>query len=300
MAWFVGNTAWLRRELHHASDVSAGERLKLAAEVEQRFALVGGLAEGFVQGGDEAVGKLGLLADGGRVLTAQQQADEGERLAGHILDVDFGFGVVGTVLKDRDGGQSLFDVAFDVGEVVDHGARSPQGLCLPGMFHVKRPGREREWNADSLYGYGLRLLTYRARSEREVRQRFQQRGAAPDLADAVVERLRHGGLIDDEAFAEAWVDSRRRAAPRGDRLLKQELARKGVARATIDAALGGDADAQALARQAAAKKARALASEPEPVFVRRLTDFLLRRGFEYETVAGVVRELAAEREQASG
>lgn len=165
------------------------------------------------------------------------------------------------------------------------------------MFHVKRrpAERERDWTPDSLYAYGLRLLTFRARSEREIRQRFQLRGADPELVDATVERLREGGLVDDQAFAQTWVESRRRASPRGNRLLQHELARKGVARPAIEVALSDEVDASALARAAAAKKARSLAAEPGLAFVRKLTDFLLRRGFDYGVAGSVVRELASQR-----
>jgi regulatory protein len=168
------------------------------------------------------------------------------------------------------------------------------------MFHVKRrpADRQAEWTAEALYAYGLRLLTFRARSERELRQRFQQRGAQPELIDGTIAHLRSGGLIDDRAFAQQWVESRRRSAPRGDRLLQQELARKGVPSEAIDQALSGSVDELALARTAAAKKARALAAEPEPAFVRKLTAFLLRRGFDYEVAGVVVRELSAGREAA--
>jgi regulatory protein len=167
------------------------------------------------------------------------------------------------------------------------------------MFHVKRAERQREWDTDSLYAYGLRLLTYRPRSEREVRQRFAQRGATAELADDAVERLRDAGLIDDTAFAQAWVDSRRRASPRGDRLLRQELAGKGVARQVITETLeSGETDALRLAQAAAAKKARTLSGQPEPDFSRKLTDFLLRRGFDYEIVSAVVRRFSGDVAQA--
>jgi len=164
------------------------------------------------------------------------------------------------------------------------------------MFHVKRrpERRQREWDAESLYAYGLRLLSYRARAEREVRQRFQLRGAPPELVDAAIERLRGAGFVDDEAFARQWVDSRRRASPRGDRLLQHELAAKGVSQDIVETTLG-DGDAASLARAAAVKKARSLATEPEPVFTRRLTDFLLRRGFAYDLAREVVAELVSER-----
>ena len=161
------------------------------------------------------------------------------------------------------------------------------------MFHVKRGERQREWDADSLYVYGLRLLTYRPRSEREVRQRFGQRGAPAELVDGVVERLRAAGLVDDAAFAQTWVESRRRASPRGDRLLRSELFGKGIARDVVAETMeGAEADPLALAHAAAAKKARTLAGQPEPAFRRKLMDFLLRRGFDYEVAGRVVRELA--------
>jgi regulatory protein len=159
------------------------------------------------------------------------------------------------------------------------------------MFHVKHAvPRHREWDADSLYAYGLRLLSYRARSEREIRDRFKQRSAEPELIDSTITRLRSAGFVDDEAFAQAWVDSRRRASPRGDRLLRQELAAKGVARPSVDSVLQEEVDALQLARLAATKKARLLASEPEPAFVRKLTEFLLRRGFDFDVARQVVRE----------
>jgi regulatory protein len=161
------------------------------------------------------------------------------------------------------------------------------------MFHVKH--RQRVWTAESLHAYALRLLSYRARSREELLWRFRDRGAPEQLAQEALQRLADAGLVDDEAFARRWVESRRRASPRGDRLLRSELARKGLPRRTIDEAMSSAEDQRASALAAAQKKARALTKETEQVFGRRLTDFLLRRGFEYETVASVVREVAAAR-----
>lgn len=170
-----------------------------------------------------------------------------------------------------------------------------QPVCR-ATFHVKhRPAeQQRDWDCDRLYAYGLRLLALRARSEQEVRQRFQQRAADADAVDAAIERLRAVGLVDDEVFAEAWVDSRRRASPRGDRLLRYELARKGIAPGIVAGAVS-DVDAPSLARAAAVRKARSLAGEPEASFTRKLTEFLLRRGFDYDTTGQAVREQVSER-----
>ena len=82
-----------------------------------------------------------------------------------------------------------------------------------------------------------RFLEPRARSVAEVRRRLTGAGYRADLVDGVIERLLEFGMLDDEAFARAWVESRDRARPRGERAIRQELGLKGVDRTTIDLVL---------------------------------------------------------------
>ena len=82
-----------------------------------------------------------------------------------------------------------------------------------------------------------RFLEVRARSVAEVRRRLTSTGYQPDLVEGAVERLLDLGLLDDEAFARAWVESRDRARPRGERAIRQELGLKGVDRITVDLVL---------------------------------------------------------------
>jgi regulatory protein len=84
---------------------------------------------------------------------------------------------------------------------------------------------------------GLRFLEVRSRSTQETRRRLLTAGYRPELVEGAVERLLELGLLDDEAFARAWVASRDRAHPRGERALRAELLRKGIERALVDAAL---------------------------------------------------------------
>ncbi len=136
----------------------------------------------------------------------------------------------------------------------------------------------------------LRLLSYRPRSEAEMRQRLARRGVPHPIVDETVARLRDLGLVDDEAFAGAWVESRDRSSPRGRRLLASELSARGVARQTVRRSLAGLDEGDA-AYRAAGRRARSLAALPYADFRRRLGDFLLRRGFGYETVASTVARL---------
>lgn len=79
----------------------------------------------------------------------------------------------------------------------------------------------------------LRFLEARHRSVAEVRRRLAQAGYREELVTAAIERLGVLGVLDDEAFAAQWVESRDRARPRGERALRQELRQKGVDTATI-------------------------------------------------------------------
>jgi regulatory protein len=79
-----------------------------------------------------------------------------------------------------------------------------------------------------------RFLEARSRSVAEVRRRLTGAGYRAELVEGAIERLTELGMLDDEAFARAWVESRDRARPRGERAIREELRLKGVDRASID------------------------------------------------------------------
>jgi regulatory protein len=136
----------------------------------------------------------------------------------------------------------------------------------------------------------LRLLSYRPRSEAEIRTRLQRAGLPEDAAEETVERLRGAGLIDDESFARDWVDGRQGHSPRGRRLLASELRSRGIDRRILEGAVAGVDDFES-AYRAAERRAAGLKSLPYQQFRQRLSGFLLRRGFDYETVRKTVARL---------
>ena len=77
-------------------------------------------------------------------------------------------------------------------------------------------------------GRALNLISYRQRTESELRRRLSEK-AEPDVVDAAVERLKEQGLIDDAKYATEWSDSRARRSPRSSRMIVRELVNKGVA-----------------------------------------------------------------------
>jgi regulatory protein len=146
-----------------------------------------------------------------------------------------------------------------------------------------------------------RFLEARSRSVAEVRRRLTRAGYRADLIEGAIERLGDLGMLDDEAFGRAWVESRDRVRPRGEIALRRELALKGVDRSIVDGLLeerreaadpeAGSTDLVA-ARRLLAKGARALARVADPRQRRqRAYALLARNGFDPETCRDASREL---------
>jgi len=103
----------------------------------------------------------------------------------------------------------------------------------------------------------IHYLSYRPRSESELRERLRQRGFDGDTQEAVITRLKEQGLVDDMAFAQFWKDNRESFSPRSQWLTKLELRRKGVANDIIDQVVDA-IDNDASAYRAALGKAPSL------------------------------------------
>ena len=139
----------------------------------------------------------------------------------------------------------------------------------------------------------LNYLSFRPRSREEVRRYLQRKETPPDLINPVLERLDQLELINDQAFAEFWIESRARFNPKGAQAIKNELRQKGVTREVVDEKVDDEQDEER-ARQAARKKAQSLTGQSGmdfKTFRLRLGAFLQRRGFSYEIATRTVREL---------
>lgn len=118
-----------------------------------------------------------------------------------------------------------------------------------GRGHRPRPTvaqrRERRAAVDDpalVLAAAARYLEVRSRSIAETRRHLVEAGYRPNLVSGAVDRLLDLGLLDDEAFARAWVSSRDRARPRGERALRRELVLKGIADETIRSVLAARHD----------------------------------------------------------
>ena len=150
----------------------------------------------------------------------------------------------------------------------------------------------------------LNGIASRARTAKEVSDALARKGFAEAIIQDTVADLERLGLIDDDAYARAFVQGRFSARGYGPARLRQDLQRKGVARAAIEAALDELTEAEDLgdaAREQAAKKWRALASEEDLRKRKKKTmDFLGRRGFGVDSARSAVDAVAAEDEEETG
>jgi regulatory protein len=138
----------------------------------------------------------------------------------------------------------------------------------------------------------LRLLTSRPRTRTELADAMRRHGVPDETAAAVLARFTDAGLIDDAAFARAWVESRHHNRGLARRALSAELKRRGVDGEDIDAAVSAldPADELATARKLVAKGMRASRGKPLPTRIRRLIGLLARKGYPPTVAYRIVRE----------
>ena len=143
----------------------------------------------------------------------------------------------------------------------------------------------------------LRQLAVRPRTRAELATALAKRGIDDEVSSAVLDRYADVGLIDDAAFAKAWVTSRHHGRGLARRALASELRRRGVEAELVDEALDTlDSDTEAAtARALAERKLRSMGSAPPEAVFRRLVAMLARKGYPAGIAFGAVKDALAAR-----
>jgi regulatory protein len=142
---------------------------------------------------------------------------------------------------------------------------------------------------------GLDLLDASPKTRAQLADAMRRRGVPDDAATEVLDRFGEVGLIDDAAFADAWVTSRQAGRGLAPRALANELRERGISQELIADALGrvDSDDIESAARDLVTRRARSSAGLPTQVRMRRLVAMLNRKGYSGELAVRVVREVLA-------
>ncbi len=206
----------------------------------------------------------------GRITALRYQKKNRERVNVY-LDGHFAFGLPAIVAAHLKKGQFLSDA--EIAELREQGA------------------------IETAHEQALHFLSYRPRSQAEVATYLRRRGLHEDQIEQVIARLERVGLVDDRAFARFWVENREQFRPRGPRALRYELQRKGINAEIIEEALSS-VDFADSAYRAAGKKMRQFGRLEEPLFRRKMIDYLARRGFDYDIAQEVAHRCWSELQSA--
>jgi regulatory protein len=150
---------------------------------------------------------------------------------------------------------------------------------------------------EGAYQRALSFLSYRNRSEQEIRSNLSKHHIPDEIIIDVLDKLRQSALVDDRAFARYWIENRAQFKPRGKRALSAELRQKGISREIIDDELCV-VDEEDLALQCARGKASRYKDLDQINFQKKMYAYLNRRGFPYQVIKDTIQEIWQEVHQA--
>jgi len=177
------------------------------------------------------------------------------------------------------------EFAFGLARIVAAWLRVGQELDEEKIKRLQtEDARERAFQQAMLF------LSYRARSESEIRQNLRKHEIPEEIIEQTIDRLRQDGLANDGQFARAWVENRSTFRPRSRRLLAMELRQKGLNDEAVSSAVE-NVDDEVLAYEAAQKRAVRLKDLEWVEYRKKLSEFLARRGFPYSVIAPVVARI---------
>lgn len=147
---------------------------------------------------------------------------------------------------------------------------------------------------EKFYDKALKFLSYRPRSEKEVRDNLLKKKASSSLIDLIIKKLQEQKFLNDREFVKWWIEQRTLVKPTGKRLIKFELKKKGIDKELIDEVFDSVEDLVhdelEMARNLVQRKINKYKGLDRQKIYQRLGGFLSRRGFDYDTIKKAIDE----------
>jgi len=196
-----------------------------------------------------------------RIITAIENQKKDPQRVNIYLDEEFAFGLAGFLATWLQVGQSLSEEKIKT-------------LISEDLL-------------ESAVQKALHFLSFRPRSTSEIRKNLANRGIPENVIEETIYRLQKNSILDDQRFAQDWIENRTAFRPRSRSALRMELRLKGIPDDVIQTALK-DIDDEALTFQAAQKYLRRLEGLNKLEFRKKLSSHLARRGFSFASINPVV------------
>lgn len=147
---------------------------------------------------------------------------------------------------------------------------------------------------EKFYNKALRFLSFRPRSEKEVRQNLRGKHAPFAIIEKVIAKLKEKNFINDEEFIKWWIEQRTTFRPKGMRAIKIELRQKGIPDEMINDQLSlikdrGSNEVELIKKLIEQRMPR-YKDLPKQKIYERLARFLAGKGFDFETIKDVLYE----------
>ncbi len=154
-------------------------------------------------------------------------------------------------------------------------------------------------NFENLLNKSFKFLSYRPRSEKEVRDYLLRKKADDITLERIIQSLKENNFINDVDFTKWWIEQRTKFRPKAQRLIKLELLRKGIAKDLIeeilqDKTVETETDLDKAKKIAQKKLLRYKNEEPHKKY-EKMVRFLASRGFNWDTIKEVVDQLVPNR-----
>lgn len=151
---------------------------------------------------------------------------------------------------------------------------------------------------EGFYNKALKFLSFRPRSEKEVKDNLLKKNASSSVIDLIIKKLREQKFLNDREFTKWWIEQRTLVKPTGKRIIKVELKRKGIDKELVDEVLDGMEDLVhdelELARGLVQRKINRYRNLDRQKVYQRLGGFLSRRGFDYDNIKKAIDEALKE------
>lgn len=149
---------------------------------------------------------------------------------------------------------------------------------------------------EEIYNTALLFLSFRPRSEKEVRDNLRKKKVNPPLIEKIIAKLKEKKFLNDEEFVKWWIEQRTTFNPRSLRLTKIELLHKGVSNEVIDKMIYDlrfkNYDLER-AKTLVEKRLERFKGLPKQEVYQKLGSYLARRGFGWETIKDSIDEMVS-------